>query len=260
MKKLLLIALVLPFLTACGFEIVDTGHRGVKTEFGKVTGESLPEGLYFYNPFSTDITELDVRTQNLEFKASSYSLDAQVVDVTISANLNLQPTAAHTVYETVGTDWATKIVYPILVGLTKETVGQYKAVDLISDRNNVTMKIKEALATKLLEKNVMLTNLEISSLDFDNQFEEAVRNKVIAVENAKEAQNKTVRIKEEAAQKVIAAKAEAESMRIRANALTQNKALVEYEAVQKWDGKMPQIIMGGGATPFVNLNNLTSGR
>ena len=41
-------------------------------------------------------------------------------------------------------------------------------------------------------------------------------------------------------------------MQIRATALTQNKALVEYEAVQKWDGKLPEYLMGG-SIPFINL-------
>ena len=48
-------------LTSCGFEIVDTGHRGVKVRFGKVVSESLPEGLYFYNPITSQIHEMDVR-------------------------------------------------------------------------------------------------------------------------------------------------------------------------------------------------------
>ena len=42
-------------------------------------------------------------------------------------------------------------------------------------------------------------------------------------------------------------------MRIKSNALKTNKSLIEYEAVQKWDGKLPQYT-GGGAMPFINLN------
>ena len=61
-----------------------------------------------------------------------------------------------------------------------------------------------------------------------------------------------MQIEEEAKQKLISAEAEAKSMRIRATALTQNKALVEYEAVQKWDGKMPQYMLGG-SVPFINI-------
>ena len=91
-------------------------------------------------------------------------------------------------------------------------------------------------------------------MDFDNQFEEAVKFKVIAVEQAKEAQNKTVKVTEEATQKIIAAKAEAESMTIRTQALSKSKTLIEYEAVQKWDGKLPNYMLGSGTMPFINLN------
>jgi regulator of protease activity HflC (stomatin/prohibitin superfamily) len=58
---------------------------------------------------------------------------------------------------------------------------------------------------------------------------------------------------QQAKQKVISAQAEAESIRIRTNALGANPRLVEWEAVQKWDGKLPQYQLGG-ATPFINIS------
>ena len=73
------------------------------------------------------------------------------------------------------------------------------------------------------------------------------------VSEALKAKNKTVQVQEEAKQKVIAAEAEAKSMAIRAKALSQNKSLVQYEAVQKWDGKMPQYMLGN-SVPFINVS------
>ena len=58
---------------------------------------------------------------------------------------------------------------------------------------------------------------------------------------------------EQAKQQIISAQAQAESMRIRSNALLANPKLVEYEAVQKWDGKLPQY-MFGNSIPFVNMS------
>lgn len=245
------------FLGACGFEVVDTGHRGVETRFGKVVSESLPEGLHFYNPLTSNIIEMDVRTQRYEVQASAYSEDAQVVELIVTVNLNLSSTAAHVVYPKVGQEWAEKIVGPILQGLTKGIVGQNSASELISNRNAITNQLRDELKARLSTENIDLTNLEISNLDLDDSFEAAVRNKVVAVEKAKEAQNKTVTIEEEAKQKVIAAKAEAESMRIRSQALKENKGLVEYEAVQKWSGKLPDVMIGGGSVPFINIDKLT---
>jgi hypothetical protein len=41
-------------------------------------------------------------------------------------------------------------------------------------------------------------------------------------------------------------------MRIKATALERNQKLVEYEAVQKWNGELPQYV-GSGSIPFINI-------
>ena len=71
---------------------------------------------------------------------------------------------------------------------------------------------------------------------------------MIAQQKAIEEQNRTKQIEEQARQKVLSAEAEAKSMQIRAEALEQNAKLVEWEAVQKWNGVLPQYMLGGGTT------------
>jgi hypothetical protein len=80
-----------------------------------------------------------------------------------------------------------------------------------------------------------------------------VEQKVIAQQKAIEEQNRTKQIEEQARQKVLSAEAEAKSIQIRAQALERNAKLVEWEAVQKWNGVLPQYMLGSGATPFINL-------
>ena len=46
-------------VAGCGIKVVDTGHRGIKTTFGKVVSESLDEGIYFYNPITSAIRSTD---------------------------------------------------------------------------------------------------------------------------------------------------------------------------------------------------------
>jgi regulator of protease activity HflC (stomatin/prohibitin superfamily) len=240
-------------VAGCGLEIVDTGHRGVKTEFGKVIGESLPEGLYFYNPLTSKIVELDVREQRWDENTTAFTKDVQAVKVSFTLNFHPEASQMHVLYEKVGRDWAQKIVPQVIQGKLKEVVGHYEAVKLVSERQGATGQIRELIAADLKAKFVTVKSFEITNLDFNDQFEHAVEAKVVAIQQAEEAKNKTVRVSEEASQKIISAKAEAESMRIRAQALTQNRSLVEYEAVQKWDGKLPEMMMGG-ATPFINVN------
>lgn len=135
----------------------------------------------------------------------------------------------------------------------KEVIGKYEAVQLISKREEAIAEIYAGIESKLLEKLITLKNFQVTNVDFNDAFENAVEAKVVAIQQAEEAKNKTVKIKEEADQRIISAKAEAESMRIRSQALQQNKGLVDYEAVQKWDGKLPEMMMGN-SMPFINLN------
>lgn len=249
--------LVLATLSSCaGVEIVDTGHRGVKTHYGKPDPISLEEGLYFYNPLTSSIIEMDTRTQTLSQTEMAYTKDVQQAQIGYTVNFNLQKDKVHLMYQEVGRNWQEILVPQIVKGALKNVIGKWEAVDLIANRDKATRAIEDAVKTELAEKYVTVTKVEITGIDYHDNFEKAVEDKVTAIQRASESQNKTVQVEEEAKQKVIAAKAEAESMKIRSEALSQNKSLVEYEAVQKWNGVLPQYVLGG-SVPFVNVTPAT---
>lgn len=56
----------------------------------------------------------------------------------------------------------------------------------------------------------------------------------------------------EAESRLIVAKAEADAIRIKGDALRENPRLVELSAIEKWNGVLPTF-NGGGAVPFVNV-------
>jgi len=47
--------------------------------------------------------------------------------------------------------------------------------------------------------------------------------------------------------------AEAKAISARAQALAQNTNLVNLNAVEKWDGKLPESLVPGSAMPFIGL-------
>lgn len=245
--------LIIAVIGAMGMKIIDTGHRGIKVTFGKVESESFPEGIYFYNPFTSSVIELDVRETKQEGTTSGYTKDVQNVQVAYTLNYHPDPKQIHVIYETIGRDWAQKVIPQVILGSLKEIIGQYEAVRLVSDREDANTQVSNRIRDALAAKMITVKNFEITNFDFNDAFENAVEAKVVAIQQAEEAKNKTVKIREEADQRMISAKAEAESMKIRSQALSQNKSLVEYEAVQKWDGKLPETMMGNSSVPFINL-------
>lgn len=250
--KVLFLGVLVSLLCSCGFEVVDTGYRGVKIRFGEVIGESLPEGLYFYNSFTTGIKKMDVREEKITGNTDCYTQDMQMVKVEYAINLYPDATKMHVFYKNLGNDWREKIIPPVVDGRMKEVVGKYHAVKMVEERAKAISDIKKIVTEDLSSKNVIVKDFVISNLDFHDNFETAVEAKVVAIQNAERAKNETVQIQEQAKQKVIAAEAEAKSMTIRAQALSQNKNLVEYEAVQKWDGKLPEYVLGN-SVPFISL-------
>jgi regulator of protease activity HflC (stomatin/prohibitin superfamily) len=125
-------------------------------------------------------------------------------------------------------------------------------VDLIANRDKAGTAAFDAIRENLGERNVEVSRFEITDISYTHEFENSVELKVIAQQKAIEEQNRTKQIEEQARQKVLSAEAEAKSMQIRAQALEQNAKLVEWEAVQKWNGVLTQYMLGG-ATPFINL-------
>lgn len=203
-------------MVGCGFAIVNTGHRGVKTRFGEVVSGPLPEGFYLYNPLTTTIVELDTRIQKWSRETLCYTRDIQNVRVSYTINYRPDPVNMADFYKDVGLDWDRKLLPQIVEGKIKEMIGKYDAVQLISDRQKATQDIHQLISEEMAANKIKLVNFEITNFNYNDAFEHAVEAKVVAIQKAEEAKNRTVRVQEEANQKIIAAKAEAESMRIRA--------------------------------------------
>lgn len=240
-------------MSFAGIATVDEGNRGVKKVFGKVAQEELTPGIYFYNPFTTSVEEMSVRTQKFENKTTAYTKDVQQAELAYTLNYSLDPTKAVEVYATVGKEYASVLIPQIVEGALKNEIGHWEAVELVNKREEAIAKVQDKIITVLAARGIRVERLELPNVDYRDEFEHAVENKVIAIQSAEESRNKTVRIQEEANQKIISAKAEAETIRITAEALKENKDLVTLRAVQRWDGKMPQYMMGGDALPFIQL-------
>ena len=240
-------------LTSCGFKVVDTGHRGVETKFGKIVGEALEEGLHLYNPFTSKIVELDVREQKLEGQTQCFTRDTQTVTIKFALTYYPKKENIHKLFQQFGVEFAQRIINQVVLGSIKDSVGQYIADELVQSREKVKASAQKEMTDTLSTRDIVVTRLDFVDLDFDDAYEKAVEAKVVAIQKAAEAKNKTVEVEENAKQTILSAKAEAESMRIKSQALAQNKGLVNFEAVRKWDGKLPVNMYGSAPIPFLNL-------
>src|ERR1700719_5378369 len=92
---------------------VDSGAVGVLTLFGRVTGEALPEGIHLINPLKS-VQKLSVQTQSVKESANVPSNEGLILALDTSLLFRLDKSKAAFVYQTVGDNYAEKIVEPTL--------------------------------------------------------------------------------------------------------------------------------------------------
>jgi regulator of protease activity HflC (stomatin/prohibitin superfamily) len=246
--------------------VVPPGHRGVV--FNRLTGikpQALGEGLGFVIPIVEQVALMDVRVQKDSFDATAASKDLQTVHTKVAVNYRPVPEATPKLFSEVGMGYADRVLAPAVQEAVKATTARFTAEELITHREDVKKIIQELVEKYVTKVNIRVEELYITDFDFSRQFAEAIESKQIAEQTALKAKRDLDRIKIEADQKIASARAEAESLRMQKEAITpQLIQLRQVEtqklAIEKWDGRMPSVMMGSGATPLLNLNALTPGK
>lgn len=243
-------------LSGCGFRQVDEGNRGVEMTWGKMVGDPLLPGLHFYNPISSTILPLSVREEKLEATTVSFTKDTQAATVKYAITFYPDPKRIGHLYSQFGTEWDKKIIDQEVLAGMKDVIAKYDANELISMREAATQGIQNKLQAVLAARDVVFTGFTITNIDFNEEYEKAVEAKVTAMQNAAAEKNKTVQIQEQAKQRIATAQAEAESMRIKSQALEKNKGLTSYEAVLRWDGHLPPSFGGSGSNTIIDARGI----
>jgi regulator of protease activity HflC (stomatin/prohibitin superfamily) len=236
---------------------IGPGERGVVLNFGAVQDTVLDEGLHFRVPIMQTVVQMDVKVQKSESEAAAASSDLQDVSSTVALNFHIIPDKANVVYQTIGKTYKERIIDPAVQEVVKAVTAKYTAEELITKRPAVSDAMKASLMDRLLVNNIAVDAFSIVGFSFSKGFMEAIEAKQTAEQLALKAKRDLDRIKIEAQQKITAAQAEAESLRVqRANISSDLIELRRVEAnlraIEKWNGILPQVT-GSGAVPFIGV-------
>jgi len=240
--------------------LVGAGERGVVLNFGAVQKNVLDEGLHFRIPIMQTVVPIDVKVQKATTDAAAASSDLQDVSSTVAINYHIVPDRANAVYQSIGTQFKERIIDPAVQEVVKAVTARYTAEELITKRAAVSDAMKANLTKRLMEYNIAVDAFSIVGFSFSKIFMEAIESKQTAEQLALKAQRDLQRIKIEAEQKITAAKAEAESLRLQRANISQDlielrKVEANLKAIEKWNGILPQVT-GGGAMPFVGVGDI----
>src|SRR5204862_7342010 len=105
---------------------IPTGNVGVLTLFGRVTGDVLGEGIHLINPLKS-VQKLSVQTQSVKETANTPSNEGLILDLDTSLLFRLDRSKAAQVFQTVGENYAEKIVEPTLRAAIRSATSSHTA-------------------------------------------------------------------------------------------------------------------------------------
>ncbi|MBQ8122323.1 MAG: prohibitin family protein [Ruminococcus sp.] len=271
--KWIVILILAIVLLGSSFTIVPAGNTGVVLTLGKVSTTSMSEGFHLKIPFVQDIEIMSNKIQVYETPASAVSKDLQTVSSSIAVNYKLISDKSPDMYKTVGQDYKTILVAPVVQECMKSVTAKYTAEQLITDRAAVGEEVKTALDSKLNNYGIYIEKFNIVNFDFSEEFNNAIEAKQVAEQNLLKTQTEQeqaiVVAEANAKQKVIAADADADAILARAQAQADANKLLEeslsdkviaYEQIEKWDGVLPKVSgSGSGFLIDVGVDGVSSG-
>ena len=138
---------------------VGTGHVGVLTLFGRVTSETLGEGIHLINPLKTN-NEMSVQTQTLKESASVPSSEGLMMSLDTSLIYHLNPARATEVYQKIGKDYENVVVEPTLRSAIREATASHTANALYTgEREMVAKQIYDQVSTQLNQRGLSVENV-----------------------------------------------------------------------------------------------------
>ena len=179
-----ILGLVLVIVLFNSITRVGTGHVGVLTLFGRVTGESLAEGMHVINPLKTN-NELSVQTQSVKESASVPSSEGLMMSLDTSLIYHLNPDRAADVFQKTGSDYEDKLVEPMLRAAIREATASHTANALYTgEREMVAKQILDQLTTQLNQRGITVENVLLRDIQLPATLKASIEAKQQAEQEA----------------------------------------------------------------------------
>lgn len=254
----MLIGLILvPF----SFHTVDTGEIAVVKYLGEAKGIRTA-GTYFDLWIVNAYQLYDAKVQNVDIDTVAYSSDAQTMNIQMTLQYQIMGDKVLDIASQYGSlEILQNRIQSIATEKTKAVLSAHKAMDIISDRASMSPAVEAAIKNAIGDEfYVNVTAVVLTNIDFSDAFELAVEEKMVAEQKQLKAEyeNQTTVAQAEAAAKakLITAEAEAKANELLERSLTD--AILRQMYIEKWDGKLPNVVSGEDAMSFILPSDMTA--
>lgn len=221
---------------------------------------SWNEDLYMFPTFNQNVNYEKIVFQDK---------NGMEVSAPIGMTLRAAPGAAPLLYANYrkGMDEIININVTQVLRTAFNSVGSKLGSEEMYGKNQDTFlkEVYSQVSRHFADKGLIIESMYLNGkLDLPKSVVDTITAQVQATQKTIQRQNEVAQVKAEAEKQVaqaqgekdsaiLKAEGEAQSLAIRGKALRDNPGMVELNAIDKWDGKLPMYMTGGQALPFINV-------
>jgi regulator of protease activity HflC (stomatin/prohibitin superfamily) len=259
-------SLIVVFLS---WYIVPEGHVAILKHTGRAVSQQDP-GLHWKIPFLQTVETTDVRQRKTVESLSAATRNQLPTTAEVSVNWTVDKEAAMELYIQYGglTQFETRVLNPKLRSSAKQSIAHFPADEIIRNRQAVVAEIRAAMVEVLAPFPITINDAQLEDITLPERYLEAVQAKEEARELAERERHTLAQQELQAQQKVNTAnaerdaaiaradgvaykikkeaEAEAEAIRLINAELLSSPAYVDLVKAKRWNGVLPQTLLGGG--------------
>lgn len=271
-------------LFGMSFVIIPSGYTGVKTTFGQIAEETLPNGFNWKTPFIESIEIVNNKQQDAGFARkdskiwgeTSEKVPVYMADVTVTYQIDNEKSAW--IYANVS-DYKSQLISDAMVASALKDAAVQFTAEQVTVRSNIEpaaqKELQESLNNKYGENVVHILKVVINDMNFEDSYNEAINQKNLAAKQAeaqtiqnqieidkatKDAETQRIAAEAQATAETAKAQGEADAIRIKAEAEAEaNRKLSESltdnvlrnKLYDKWNGELPKV--SNDSAPLVSI-------
>ena len=253
MKNFLLILLSI-VLTQVSCTVIRQGEVGVKSRFGKLSPNVSEAGLVGFNPFTSRVIKVPIRTVNQEVRLNLPSKEGLTIESEISILYSIQKNKVPFILEDVGTNYERVLILNVFRSAAADITAQYMAKDMHSGmRSTIESEIQDRMHESLLDRGFVIERVLMKSIQLPLELSRAIERKLKAEQEAQQMEYILDRERKEAERRRIEAEGTREAQKILAEGLV--REIIELRSIEAFrelaNSPNTKIIITDGKTPYL---------
>ncbi len=257
MRNVLIYFAVLFVLSSC--TVVRQGEVGVKRKLGKLGENTVGPGAVGFNPLTTRVIKMPIRTMNIEITSNLPSKEGLNVGAAISILYRIKPDMAPEILEGIGPNYENVIIKSVFRSASADVCSRFYAKDMhTAQRATIEREITKQMSDLIGDRGFEIEAVLLKTIQLPPGLARAVEEKLEAEQDAQRMEFLLQRERLEAQRKLVEAEGTRDAQQVLAEGLSEE--ILQWQTIEAFKdlstSPNSKVIITGSNSPLL-MNEVT---